>query len=419
MKLYRIVLGLLFLQLGVSGCFQPSKAQDQQVKPGIEVLKEQDYEVLQGKRVGLVTNPTGVDSNLKSTVDILHEEESVNLVALYGPEHGVRGNFDAGTHVENVTDSETGLPVYSLYGSNRKPSPEMLEDVDALVFDIQDIGVRSYTYISTLGLVMEAAAENDKQVVVLDRPNPLGGNRVEGMLWEKEFESFVSQYPVPYVHGLTVGELARMLNGEKMLSEGLQCDLEVVRMKGWKRDMVFEETGLPWVPTSPHIPHAYTPFYYAATGIAGELNGNMIGVGYTLPFQVFALPGLDANKTAEALNSRNLPGVTFRPIWFRPYYKKFKGEELKGVQIHVTNYKIAEPTKIQFHFLDYLAEAYPDKNLFEANPGRHKMFDWVCGSDKVRKIFASENPDMEAFKKLWNSGVKAFKTKARPYLLYE
>jgi uncharacterized protein YbbC (DUF1343 family) len=249
-----------------------------QVKTGIEVLREGGFELLKGKRVGLVTNPTGVDGQLRSTVDILHEH--VNLVALFGPEHGVREDFLAGDHVGDQVDERSGIPVYSLYGKNRKPDPETLKSVDVIVYDIQDVGVRSYTYISTMGLVMEAAAELNKEVVILDRPNPLGGNKVEGPLVEDGFHSFVSQYKIPYIYGLTCGELAQFLNEEGMLNEGKKCRLKVVPMEGWSRSMTFDQTGLQWIPTSPHIPDYRTAFYYPATGIIGELDPNMIGVGY-------------------------------------------------------------------------------------------------------------------------------------------
>ncbi|MCD4709497.1 MAG: DUF1343 domain-containing protein, partial [Bacteroidales bacterium] len=256
-----VCITLLFILLQVA----PS-----QVKTGIEVIADQEFDLLRGKRVGLVTNPTGVDGSLRSTIDILHAH--VNLTALFGPEHGVRGDFSAGDHVGDQVDAQTGIPVYSLYGKSRKPSREALENVDVIVYDIQDIGVRSYTYISTMGLVMEAASEMDKEVVVLDRPNPLGGVRVEGPMVENGYHFFVSQYSIPYVYGLTCGELALMLNGEGMLEGGKQCRLQVVPMEGWHREMTFGATGLPWVPTSPHIPDYHTAYFYPATGIIGELD---------------------------------------------------------------------------------------------------------------------------------------------------
>ncbi len=229
------------------------------------------FEILKGKKVGLITNPTGVSRDLQSCIDLIFNAPGVSLTALYGPEHGVRGEFTAGETIGSSTDPSTGLPVYSLYGSTRKPTADMLKGIEVLVYDIQDIGSRSYTYISTLGLAMEAAAENNIPFLVLDRPNPLGGERMEGPLVQEGFTSFVSQYPVPYIHGMTVGELALFLNGEGLLKDGEKCNLELIKMSGWKRDMCFEETGLPWVPSSPHIPQAVTCYYYPATGIVGEL----------------------------------------------------------------------------------------------------------------------------------------------------
>ena len=256
------------------------------VKTGIEVLRDRGFEGLKGKRVGLVTNPSGVDRFMNSTVDILFNAPDVKLVALYGPEHGVRGDVYAGGHVTDTRDEATGLPVYSIYGATRKPTPEMLEGIDVMVYDIQDVGVRSYTFISTLGLVMEACGEKGIEVMVLDRPNPLGGNKIEGCVVEPGFFSFVSQYKIPYVYGLTVGELAVMLNeeglnrGQKGDQTPASCRLTVVPMEGWTRDMLYEDTGLPWVLPSPNIPSKDTPMYYAASGICGELYGFMnIGVG--------------------------------------------------------------------------------------------------------------------------------------------
>lgn len=221
---------------------------------GIDVLAAQNFAPLAGKRVGLITNATGVDRELRATADLLAAAPEVELLALFAPEHGVRGDRPAGERVASYVDVATGLPVHSLYGRTRAPTPEMLAGLDVLVYDIQDIGVRSYTYISTLGLAMRAAAQAGIAVMVLDRPNPLGGERVEGAPVEPGFESFVGAYPIPYVYGLTVGELARMIAGEGWLGEGVQVALEVVPLQGWRRDMDFRATGLPWVMTSPHIP---------------------------------------------------------------------------------------------------------------------------------------------------------------------
>lgn len=386
------------------------------VKTGIEVLKAQRFELLEGKRVGLITNPTGVDDGLRSTVDILNEAPNVELVALFGPEHGVRGDAHAGDHVGNQTDPVTGLPVYSLYGKTRKPTPEMLRGIDVLVYDIQDIGCRSFTYISTMGEAMAAAAENGIEFVVLDRPNPLGGRKVEGPLVQDGFFSFVSQYRIPYVYGLTCGELAMLLNGEGMI--GKPCNLHVVAMEGWKRDMVYEDTGLQWIPSSPHIPQAETAFFYPASGIVGEIENLSIGVGYTIPFQMFAAEWIDAEQFADSLNALKLPGVIFRPIHVKPFYSVGQGKQLHGVQVHLTKYPDAPLTDIQFYVMQEIARLYPDRAvLANADTARFRMMDQVTGSDYVRKTFAARNR-FEDIRAYWYKDVAPFRTLSRKYYLY-
>ena len=386
------------------------------VKTGIEVLKAQRFELLEGKRVGLITNPTGVDDGLRSTVDILNEAPTVELVALFGPEHGVRGDAHAGDHVGNQTDPVTGLPVYSLYGKTRKPTPEMLRGIDVLVYDIQDIGCRSFTYISTMGEAMAAAAENGIEFVVLDRPNPLGGRKVEGPLVQDGFFSFVSQYRIPYVYGLTCGELAMLLNGEGMI--GKPCNLHVVAMEGWKRDMVYEDTGLQWIPSSPHIPQAETAFFYPASGIVGDFGYLSIGVGYTIPFQMFAAEWIDAEQFADSLNALKLPGVIFRPIHVKPFYSVGQGKQLHGVQVHLTKYPDAPLTDIQFYVMQEIARLYPDRAvLANADTARFRMMDQVTGSDYVRKTFAARNR-FEDIRAYWYKDVAPFRTLSRKYYLY-
>lgn len=389
------------------------------VESGLETLIKNKFDILQGKRVGLVTNPTGVDRYLRSTVDILFNAPGVKLVALYGPEHGVRGEFTAGEYVEFETDPSTGLPVYSLYGKTRKPSPEMLKGIDVLVYDIQDIGSRSYTFISTLGLLMEAAAENGIPVVVLDRPNPLGGIRMEGAVTRPGFVSFVSQFAIPYIHGMTVGELAMFLNGERMLAGGVVCSLQVVKMSGWSRVMYFEETGLPWVPSSPQVPHRDTPLYYPATGIAGELYAVSIGVGYTVPFQTFAAPWINADSLSNALNRLKLPGVIFRPTHYKPYFNTLQGNMVHGVQIHITDPSVAPLTMIQFYIMQEAHNLWPNKDLFAmCEPSRLSMFDKVCGTDEVRKAF-TKSFRVSDITGLWTNDIPAFRTKASKYFLYD
>ncbi len=388
----------------------------QSIKTGLEVLKESRFEILKGKKVGLITNPTGVDNNMKSTIDILFEAPEVNLVALFGPEHGVRGDAHAGDAVENVKDPKTGLPVYSLYGKTRKATPEMLKGINVLVYDIQDIGCRSFTYISSMGLAMEAAAENGIEMVILDRPNPLGGLKVEGNLTEEGFISFVSQFKIPYIYGLTCGELAVMLNEEGMTAQ--KCKLTVVPMKGWKRCMTYEKTGLQWVPSSPHIPQPQTVIYYPATGILGELYYISIGVGYTIPFQMFASEWIDAQELAQRLNSYNLPGIAFRPLYVKPFYSTGAGLDYQGVQIHILDYDKAALTDIQFYVMQALAELCPDKAVFKnADPGRFRMFDQVTGSDQIRLRFL-ERHRFEDIKEYWYKDVQKFREVSERYYLY-
>ena len=407
----KIVILTLFSFL-IFNAFAASK-----VKTGIEVLRDNNFKILQGKRVGLITNPTGVDSQLKSTVDILNEASGVKLVALYGPEHGVRGDVYAGDKVETTIDKQTGIPVYSLYGKTRKANAEMLKDVDVLVYDIQDIGCRSYTYISTMGLAMEAAAENNIEMVVLDRPNPVGGLKVEGNLAEDKFISFVSQFKIPYLYGLTCGELAKLLNGEKML--GTQCKLTVVPMKGWKRKMTFDQTGLPWVLTSPHVPHATSSFYYAASGILGEFSFMSIGVGYTLPFQLFAKDSIDASALSQRLNDLHLPGVLFRPIYLKPFYAVGQGKNYSGVQFYLTDYKKVRLTEIQFYVMQEMAALYPNKKCFgPETEKRYDMFDKVCGSDQIRLLMAI-NMKVEDMLPYWRKDEAAFQQLSKKYYLYK
>ena len=405
---------LLFICCALWLAFGSASAQ--KVKTGIEVLKKQNFKILEGLRVGLVTNPTGVDNDLRSDVDILHAAKNVKLVALFGPEHGVRGNVHAGDAVANDSDPATGLPVYSLYGKYRTPSDEMLKNIDVLVYDIQDIGCRSFTYISTLANIMKAAARNHIKVVVLDRPNPLGGKKVEGCITEDDCISFVSQFKVPYVYGLTPGELARLLNDEGLLGE--KCDLEVVKMKGWKRSMTYGDTGLKWVLSSPHIPEASSAPFYTVSGIVGELDSINIGVGYTVPFQTFAAPWIEATELAGRMNALQLPGYTFRPIYYSPFYSKYKGRQLQGVQVYFTDYRKARLCDVQFYLLQELHQLYPDHDILAEAGQRAGMFDKVCGSKKIRQLFLQRHRWSDA-KAYWDKDVDKFKKLSRQYHLYK
>ena len=390
-----------------------------QVKPGVEVLRDNNFDILRGKRVGLITNPSGVDNKLKSTVDILADAPGVEVVALYAPEHGVRGDFHAGDKVENAVDSATGIPVYSIYGKHRKPSPEMLKDIDVMVYDIQDNGCRSFTFISTMGLAMEACAELGKEFVVLDRPNPINGNKIEGNLTEPDCVSFVSQFAIPYLYGLTPGELAQYLNNEGMLKNGAKVDLKVVPMEGYERSMDFRATGMPWVLPSPHMPVPESAIYYPVSGILGELYCISIGVGYTEPFKLFASEWIDAQELTKRLNDRNIPGMMFRPIYIRPFYSTGQGKNYEGVEVYVTDVDKAPLSLTQFYVMEELADMYPDKKIFDiADTKRFSKFDKVCGSKQIRERFTKryKTADIEDY---WNKDNESFRAASQKYHLYK
>lgn len=390
------------------------------VKTGIEVLRDNGFSSLAGKRVALITNPTGVDSHLRHTADILHEAPGVELVALLAPEHGIRGDVAAGARVSDAVDPATGVKVYSLYGNTKKPTAAMLQGVDAIVYDIQDNGCRSFTFVSTMAKAMEAAAEHGLEFVVLDRPNPLGGNRVEGGMVDADCRSFVSEINVPYIYGFTPGELAGYLLGEGLIkAPGLK--LTVVEMEGWRREMEYGDTGLPWVLPSPHVPEATTALYYPATGIVGELDFVSIGVGYTLPFRTFAAPWIDADKLAGLLNGYYSQdgSVAWRPIHYKPYYGKFKGEDVHGVQLFILNGD-ASLTMPQFHFLEAVAALWPARSPLtptEKNSGRLRMFDQVTGTKEIRRTLLSNGYESEGMLRFWQPS-EQFMSKREGYFLY-
>ncbi|MCQ2198552.1 MAG: DUF1343 domain-containing protein [Paludibacteraceae bacterium] len=406
----------LFLIVASGVVSAKTEASNDRVYTGIEVLREQNFEILKGKRVGLLTNATGVDAELKSTIDILHESENVNLVALFAPEHGVRGDVYAGGTVSSSKDTRTGLPVRSLYGKTKRPTAEMLKDIDVMVYDIQDIGSRSYTFISSMGKVMDACGEYGKEVVVLDRPNPLGGNRVEGPLVSEGYFSFISQFSIPYIYGLTCGELANLLNEEGHIKH--RCKVTVVEMKNWKRDMSFEDTGLPWVLTSPAIPTSDSPYFYPLSGIVGELNALSIGVGYTLPFQTFAAPWINADSLAMNMNSLRLEGIKFRPIVYKPFSAIYANKVVGGVQVYVTDKIKARLTEVQFHIIAVLQKMYPDKDLFTiGNLKTIKTIDNVCGNADVRKALQEGNIDKTL--SVWRKDEDNFIKLSKKYHLYK
>ena len=390
----------------------PQQFPREKVKLGIDVLLSENMDLLKGKRIGLITNPTGVCSNLTSTLDTLNMRSDVNLVALFGPEHGVRGDRYAGQNISSYTDEKTGLVVWSLYGKTKKPTRRMLQDIDLLVFDMQDIGSRAYTFIYTMARTMEAAKENNIPILILDHPDPLGGELVEGPILKSAFKSFIGLYPIPSVYGMTIGELALYFNSEF----NINADLTVIPMHGWKRSMTFAQTGLIWIPTSPHVPHAETPFYIAATGAMGELRTVNVGVGYTLPFQLVGAPWITANDLADELNHRHLPGVIFRPAFYRPYYSTLAAQNLQGVQIHIYDDKVFKPMRTQIHILAALQKLYPLQNIF--NPSRLGMFNKAMGTDKIWKDIARGVSAKDIYVS-FQKDVQNFLTKREKYLLYK
>jgi len=388
------------------------------VKLGNEVLVENGFKPLVGKRVGLITNPSGINSRLETTIEVLRQAPGVKLVALFGPEHGIYGDVPAGDKIASRTDERTGLPVYSLYDKTRKPTPAMLQGLDVLVYDLQDTGCRSYTYISTMGVAMEACGAAGVEFVVLDRPNPLGGLRVEGPMVEQEkLRSFVSRWNVPYVYGLTCGELAQMINEKGWITN--RCKLTVIPMRGWQRSMVWADTGLPWVPASPHVPHGESPLYQVATGMLGEIGGVNIGIGYTLPFQCIAATNVNPHELAMKLNDYQLPGVRFQPVTFKPYYAAFKEQMVGGVQLYFTDPATAPLTAINFYALEAL-KSVAQRDLFaEAVKARKKfdMFDKVNGTDAMRLALQNGRRASDIVAS-WRTGEEQFRTDRKQFLLY-
>ncbi len=398
--------------------FSASSVKSQKVSLGIDVLQKNNFSLLEGMRVGLITNQTGVNSKLQSTVDLFKQANNFKLTAVFSPEHGLKGTIGSGQSFDNFTDTATGIKYFSLYGKSQKPTKEMLAGIDVLVYDIQDIGVRSYTYISSLGLAMKAAAENKIQFIVLDRPNPLGGLRIEGNVVEDDFESFVGRYKIPYVYGLTCGELANLINSKSAIGNKVKCRLKVVKMDGWKRSMKFSDTGLIWVPTSPNVPYQETPSYLVSTGVLGELVVFGIGITYTLPFQTFAAEWIDADTLARKMNDLNLAGVLFRPISYKVLYGDWKDKILNGVQIYITDFDKVNLLELQFYFLQVHHNLYPQINPFTlATTTRMKMFDLVLGTDKVRTKF-SKRFRVEDIKKFLRKDIDWFRKLSRRYYLY-
>jgi beta-N-acetylhexosaminidase len=381
------------------------------VRNGVDVLLDDPSTILGEASVGLITNPTGVTLELYSTFDTFHEHPGINLVAVFGPEHGARGDVQDALPVESQVDDSTSIPVYSLYGEVRKPTAEMLERVELLVFDIQDVGARFYTYASTLTHALEAAEEHGRGIVVLDRPNPINGVAVEGNIPEPGFESFVGLHPVPIRHGLTIGELALLAN------EGIGAELRVVPMNGWNREMWFDETGLPWVQPSSNIPTIETATVYPGTCFFEGVNVSE-GRGTTRPFEYIGAPWIDARAWASNLNMLGLDGIAFRPCHFTPTFDKYQGELCGGVQLHVTDWGTFKPVDAGLHMLATCIDLWPQEHQWRPPSYSKRLhFDHLAGTDKIRNALI-EGVSVDDIVKGWGGDLASYMERREDFLLY-
>lgn len=377
-------------------------------------FEESAIENLKGKNIALAINHTSVDKSMHSTLSrFLEHPSKIHIAALFSPEHGISGQGYAAEFIHHSTLH--GIPIHSLHGASRRPTPEMLKGIDVIVYDIQCTGARAYTYPTMLFYIMEEAAKAGIQVIVLDRPNPIGGNIVDGPMLEEKWRSYIGYINVPYCHGMTIGELSLFFNAEY----NIQCKLEVIPMKGWKRSMNYRETGLSWIPPSPNIPEADTPMYSLMTGILGELQAVNIGIGYTLPFKVVGAPWIQATSFAENLNKQKLPGVHFQPFYFRPFYGAYKGINCEGVLIQITDPQKARFVTIQYLILGMLKSLYPNEFLkkLSDSPSKKEMFCKANGTDAIYEILLQEKYPTWKLIEFQKNEREKFLEKRKSYLL--
>lgn len=388
------------------------------VTVGIDRLMQEEYaHLLKGHKIGLITNHTAISRSFKSTTDILKANAALKnyeLIALFAPEHGIKGAEAASQMIDDLKDTDE-LPIYSLHGKTRRPTDEMLKEITLLIFDIQDIGSRSYTYITTMFYAMEEAAKHKIPFLVLDRPNPINGITVDGPLLEEKWRSFLGYISIPYCHGMTVGELALFFNAEYKVG----CQLDVIPMKGWKRQMSFQETGLQWIPTSPYIPESITPFYYPTTGIIGELKFVNIGIGYTLPFKLVGAPWINADQFASRLNAQHFKGVHFEPFYYCPMYGRYAKEECQGVLIQITDPLLFKPVSTEYLLLGMLKGLYPEKfqEAIATIKQNKATFCKLNGTEEVYRIIVEEKNVVWKLCALQNKDRELFMQKRRKYLL--
>ncbi len=379
---------------------------------GLTVLFRDMPHLVEDKRIGLITNQTGVDERLRSNVSLFAARSETRLAALFSPEHGIWGHHHDMLKVPSATDERRLIPIHSLYGETLRPTQEMLRGIDALVYDIQSVGVRYYTFITTMLYAMQAACEHGVEFIVLDRPNPIGGDRLEGTVLQPEFKSFVGAHPIPIRHGMTVGELALLFKAEL----GLELNLEVVPMRGWARRMWYDQTGLPWAPSSPSMPTLDTAILYPGTCLIEGTNLSE-GRGTTKPFEWIGAPWIDADQWSEILNRSELPGVRFRPVHFEPSQSKYVNELCHGAAVHVLDRGLAMPLQVVLHLLATALEAYPNHFAFLETDGR-RFIDLLAGTDSLRLALTARRSPCEILEG-WRADLDDFAGRRRPFLIYD
>lgn len=407
-----------FLVFLCASVFLSCRVDKKKVKVGLDVLLEKHMALLEGKRVGIITNQTGIASSGEHIVDILSKFPRIEINALFAPEHGIRGDFPDVVEVASYIDERTGIRIWSLYGEHLKPTEQMLEDIDALLFDIQDVGARFYTFISTMGLAMEAAAELGKEFIVLDRPNPITGTVIEGPILEEQYASFVGKYPIPIRYGMTPGELAGMIKEENWMEGMERLALRVIPLEGWRRDMWLDETGLPWVKPSPNIPSILTAALYPGLCLVEALNVSE-GRGTMRPFEQFGAPWIDSVKLAGVMNDYALPGIYFKPVSYTPVslpgvatQSKFRDEMVHGLEMVITDREKMRPVQVMVYLLVTLKKLYPEK--LELRRNLERLIGIQSFRDSINKM---RNPD--TILEEWELEIEEFKKTRKKYLLYK
>lgn len=417
-----LLLGLAIQPAGLDAQSRatPALASSPTIMLGIDVLEAENFALLRNQRVGLLTNQAGVNRRGVSTIQVLHRAPQVNLVALFGPEHGIHGNERASIPVDDMIDEATGLPVFSLYGRFRRPTPQMLALIDTMVIDLQDVGTRSYTFVSCMRYVIEECFKAGIHVVVLDRPNPLGGLKVDGPPMERRWMSYVGAFQVPYVHGLTIGELAHMsanLPGVLELDDAVRQRgrLTVVRMQGWQRHMMWPDTGLTWIRTSPAIPDLSAVLGYAMTGLGAQLGGFRHGYGTLYPFRVLQFPGRSPEEIMQALRARNIPGLDYRIVHFTE-----RDQPRRGVYVLVTDWNAVRPTEISFHMMAIAAAWSPQNPFAAARNSEMDLFNKHVGSTEWWDALVRDGAqvDVNRFVNQWSLAARQWQNEARRFWLY-